>query len=61
MSNVSKLEGAPDRPFTFALAVAIDEAIEELATEKVTLIEIIGCLEFVKMKFYAKAFTQEDE
>jgi hypothetical protein len=42
----------PDRPDSIALITCLENAIHEIATEKMTCIEVLGCLDYVSKKFY---------
>lgn len=41
-----------DRPHQVALMTAIEDAIEQIAPENMTAIEVIGVLDVVKSRFY---------
>ena len=42
----------PDRPESVALVTALEDAIYNIAPEKMTPIEVLGCLDMVSKKFY---------
>ena len=54
MSKVKQLHDG-DRPDLAALMAQIDNVIYEVATDKITLIEIVGVLEMVKQGFINQA------
>ena len=51
MSEVLRLD-CPERPMEVALIDALTRAIDELGRRNMTLAEIIGCLETVKLDMY---------
>lgn len=51
--NVTEIK-VPDRPDSIALITAIEEVIGEIATEKMTVIEVLGVLDLVGKRFYDK-------
>lgn len=53
MSNVEKLD-VPDRPLEISLMDAINRVIEDIATDKMTLPEIMGVIEMVKLDLYSE-------
>ncbi len=46
MSNIHNLNKT-DRPHEYALITAINKAINDIAAGKMTLVEILGCLDVV--------------
>lgn len=42
----------PDRPDSVALMTALESAIDDIAVGKMTLIEVLGCLDIVARRFY---------
>lgn len=55
-TKVKKLHGG-DRPDLAVLMAAIDNVIREKATDRITLIEIVGVLEMIKQGFISEAIT----
>jgi len=49
---VLAIKGVPDRPDSVALITAIENAIDEIATDKMTQIEVLGVLDLVGKRFY---------
>ena len=49
--NVEEIK-TPDRPDSIALITAIEDAIYDIATEKMTAVEVLGVLDFVAKRFY---------
>jgi len=47
----------PDRPETVALISALEDAIYEIAPDKMTPVEVLGCLDMVKQQFYNSNLT----
>jgi hypothetical protein len=41
-----------DRPHAYALIMAIHKAIDDIATDNMTLFEILGCLDVVSKDFH---------
>jgi len=61
MTNIKQMNNGIDRPMEIALLDAIHKAIFEVAGDKMTGPEIIGCLELIKLHFYADHYlTLED-
>ena len=60
MGDVTKLNDIM-RPSQVALADAINRAIDELAMDKMTLSEVIGVLDVVKMERFIKQKEREEE
>jgi len=56
MSNVAEIK-TPARPDSIALITAIESAIEEIATENMTPIEVLGVLDIVGKRFYEEKLT----
>lgn len=54
MTDNVKTIGGPDRPASIALIDAIERAIEEIAIDKLTPIEVLGCLDMVSKDFYKR-------
>ena len=49
-----------DRPDSIALITAIEDAIDDIATEKMTAVEVLGVLDFVGKRFYENRLKVED-
>jgi hypothetical protein len=49
--NISEIN-TPERPDSIALITAIEDSITEIATGKMTAIEVLGVLELVSKRFY---------
>lgn len=57
--NIEEIK-TPDRPVSIALVTAIEDAIDDIATEKMTAIEVLGVLDFVGKRFYEERLKVED-
>ena len=57
--NIKEIK-TPDRPASIALVTAIEKAIDDIATEKMTAIEVLGVLDFVGKRFYEERLKVED-
>jgi len=51
MGNVKKI-GTPKSPSSIALMTAIEDAIEDIAPDNMTAIEVLGVLDVVARRFY---------
>ena len=51
MPEIAKIKTV-DRPDSIALMTAIENAIDDIAPEKMTAIEVVGVLDVVKSRFY---------
>jgi hypothetical protein len=51
MSNIEKLD-TPERPLEIALSHAIKNVIYEIGSGKMTIMEIIGVIEMVKLEIF---------
>lgn len=49
----------PDRPASVALTTAFEDAIENIATDQLTHIEVLGCLDFVSKKYYENYLSED--
>jgi hypothetical protein len=49
----------PDRPDSIALITALEDAINEIASEKMTAIEVLGCLDLVGKRFYETRLSSD--
>jgi len=56
MNDNAKPIKTPDRPASIALFDAIERAIDEIAPDKLTPIEVLGCLDLVGKVFYKQNF-----
>ena len=56
MSNISKLDSVKS-PDSIALITAIEKQIEEIATEHLTPVEVLGVLSLVSKRFYEENLT----
>jgi len=56
MSNISKLDKVKS-PSSIALITAIEKQIEEIATEHLTPVEVLGVLSLVSKRFYEENLT----
>ena len=56
MSNISKLDKVKS-PDSIALITAIENQIEEIATDNLTPIEVLGVLSLVSKRFYEENLT----
>ena len=52
MSNIENFKSDIDRPMEIALEDAIRNAIDELVVNKMTIVEIIGILEKIKLDLW---------
>ena len=51
-----------DRPHAYALIMAIHKAIDDIATNNMTLFEVLGCLDVVSKDFHLDFMAvREDE
>ena len=53
MGKVTKIS-TPKSPDSIALITAIEDCINEIATENMTPIEVMGVLELVKIRFFTE-------
>jgi len=51
MSNVTEIK-TPERPDSIALMGAIERCIDDIATEKMTPIEVLGVLDVVSKRLF---------
>ena len=51
MGNVEKID-TPDRPLEVSLITAINQVIDDISDKGMTLAEILGCRDVVKMDLY---------
>ena len=49
--NIFEFQGKTDRPMEVALLDALEDAINDIAPGKMTHIEVVGCLEMLKVKY----------
>ena len=61
MSNVKQINNGIDRPMEVALLDALRNTISEVAGDKMTGPEIIGCLELIKLNIYADNYLIFEE
>jgi len=57
--NVEEIK-TPERPASIALVTAIEDAIEDIAPDKMTAIEVLGVLDFVGKRFYEERLKSEE-
>ncbi len=50
----------PTRPDSIALLTAIEDAIDQIASEKMTPIEVLGCLDLAARRFYEYKLRPEE-
>lgn len=57
--KVDKIK-TPDRPDSIALISALESAIDEISTGKMTPIEVLGCLDMVSKRFFDERLSIKD-
>lgn len=50
-NNIEEIK-TPDRPSSIALITSIEDAIEDIAPDNMTAIEVLGVLDVVAKRFY---------